>query len=521
MIRKLIKFIWRVITKPFRYIFGKIGIRLKRLYNKLYIIYENLMEKINKNIRFQLIVTFGVCLFLSFILFTMLSSYFSSKNVQTTIDYNEDIKRISENAFRIGETLDKGKLSSKDDEKINQLIDQNYGERYKILITDLKGNIIYKTKNTYETQVDIYTVIKNAMAIGERNRYEELNTNKEVVTFYPIEFTDVKGYVIVKAYPEGIVKTHRYTDGGKPFLSLVISIMFFLGLFFYLTGKKVHYIQEIADAVKEVANGNLKYRVQRKGNDEISNLADNINNMTNELNKRIEKEREIEKTKSELITNVSHDLRTPLTSILGYLNLIKDGKYSGEEEMLEFIQIAYNKSEKLRMLIDELFEYTRLSSDGIKISKVEIALDELIEQLVEEFIPVFLENKIEIKRNIESNIKIDADGDKLVRVFENLFMNAVRYSYKPGLIKINLINEYGYAKFSITNKGKSLRKDEVDKLFDRFYRVEKSRSETTGGTGLGLAISKSIVSLHHGEIWGSCQGEEITFYVKLKISEGN
>lgn len=517
MIRKLIKFVWRVITKPFRYVFTKVSIRLKRLYNKLDIIYENLMGKINKNIRFQLIVTFGVCLFCSFILFTMLSSHFSDKSVDTSIDYNEDIRRISENAFRIGETLDKSKLSSKDDEKINKLIDENYGDRYKILITDLKGTVIYKTKNTYERQVDIYTVIKNAMAIGERNGHEELNTNKEIVTFYPIEFTDVRGYVIIKAFPEGVVKTHKYTNGGKPFLSLVISTMFFLGLFFYLTGKKVHYIQEIADAVKEVSNGNLKYRVKRKGNDELSNLADNINNMTSELNKRIEKEREIEKTKSELITNVSHDLRTPLTSILGYLNLIKDRKYSSEEEMIDFIQIAYNKSEKLKILIDELFEYTRLSSDGIKISKVEIALNELIEQLVEEFIPIFAENTIEIKKNIEHSINIDADGDKLVRVFENLFMNAVRYSYKPGLIKISLINEDGYAKFSISNKGKSLNKEEVDKLFDRFYRVEKSRAEITGGTGLGLAISKSIVSLHDGEIWGRCEGEEITFYVKLKI----
>lgn len=519
MIRKLIRFLWRVITKPFRYILNKIGIRLKKLYNKLYKIYEKLMEKINKNIRFQLIVTFGVCLFLSFILFTMLSSYFSSENVTTTIDYNEDMKRISENAFEIGENLDKSKLSSKDDEKINNLINGNYAERYKILVTDLKGTVIYKTKNTYETQVDIYTVIKNATVIGERSGNEELNTNKEIVTFYPIEFTDIRGYVIIKAYPEGVVRTHTYTNGGKPFLSLVISTMFFLGLFFYLTGKKVHYIQEIADAVKAVSNGNLKYRVNRKGNDELSNLADNINNMTSELDKRIEKEREIEKTKSELITNVSHDLRTPLTSILGYLNLIKDEKYSSKEEMLGFIQIAYNKSEKLKLLIDELFEYTRLSNNGIKINKEKIALDELVEQLIEEFIPIFSENKIEIKKNIETQIKIEADGDKLVRVFENLFMNAVRYSYKPGLIKINLVNENGYAKFSITNKGKSLSKDEVDKLFDRFYRVEKSRAETTGGTGLGLAISKSIVLLHQGEIWGSCEGEEITFYVRLKISK--
>ncbi|MBV1821589.1 hypothetical protein KUA25_26520, partial [Bacteroidales bacterium MSK.15.36] len=180
MIGKLIRFIWRVITKPFRYIFSKIYIIVKRIYNKLYIVYENLMEKINKNIRFQLIVTFGVCLFLSFILFTMLRSHFSDKNVYTTIDYNGYIKRISENAFRIGETLDKSKFSSKDSEKINKLIDGNYGNRYKILITDLKGTVIYKTKNTYETQVDIYTVIKNAMSIGERNEHEELNTNKEV-----------------------------------------------------------------------------------------------------------------------------------------------------------------------------------------------------------------------------------------------------------------------------------------------------------------------------------------------------
>ncbi|WP_125153060.1 sensor histidine kinase [Clostridium rectalis] len=507
MLIRLIKWLWRFFTKPFRILFTR--------FMKIYYRAE---DRVNKNIRMELIVTFGVCLFASFMLFTLTNSYFTKRTSYSTINYMDSIKRMSDLVLDIGKQVDNIKVSSKDSDKIKQVINRYSNTNYKVLVVDLNGKVLYKSENTYENQVDIHTIIKNSVgfknAIYDQREYS--SGSGEFVSFYPIDFSDNRAYVVIKGVPEGRIETN-YNEKEKSFLALLISGVFFIGLFFYLTGKKVKYMQEIALAVMYMANGDLNYRIDGKGEDELAHLADNINYMAAELNYKIEKEREIERNKSELITNVSHDLRTPLTSIIGYLNLIKDNKFRDDKQLKEYVNIAYNKSEKLKVLIDELFEYTKLSGEGVTLNKEVISLDEFLEQLVEEFVPVFEDNKLIANKNITKDVKINADGDKLVRVFDNLIMNAVRYSFKPGEIKIGLYKEENKAIVYVKNKGKNIPNEDLKKLFHRFYRVEKSRSENTGGTGLGLAISKSIVNLHNGEIWVECDENDISFYVKLPI----
>lgn len=507
---RLFRWLWRFFTKPFRAIIGK----FKR-------IYFDLKERVNKNIRWELIVIFGVCLSAAFMVFTITNSYFARTSTYSVINYSNSIKHMSERASSIGNDLDKENISSKDNIRIEDIVNSYKESRYKILITDLSGKVLYKTANADETQVDIHTVIKNATTFKyDFYEYKDYGGNGknigEFISFYPVDFSDNRAYIIVKGIPEGQIET-KYNTQEKSFFALLLSVIFFIFLFYFITGKKVRYIQDIALGVMYMAKGELKYRIDKNGEDELAHLADNINFMADELNNKIEREREIEKTKSELITNVSHDLRTPLTSILGYLNLIKDKKFENEEQMMEYINIAYNKSEKLKLLIDELFEYNKLSGEGIKLNLSNIALNELLEQLIEEFVPIFEENNVSIIKDVtEEDVIAEIDGDKLVRVLENLIMNAIRYSYRPGDIKIGLHKKEGYGIFYVQNKGDNIPKEDLSKLFDRFYRVEKSRSESTGGSGLGLAISKSIVKLHGGDIWAECEGNEITFYVKLK-----
>ncbi|WP_027624172.1 sensor histidine kinase [Clostridium lundense] len=506
---RLFRWLWRFFTKPFRVIIGK----MKK-------IYFNLKERVNQNIRWELIVVFGICLSAAFIVFTFTNSYFSRTSTYSVINYSNSIRQMLERASNIGSQLDAQKISINDSSKIENIVNSYNESRYKILITDLSGKVLYKTSNADETQVDIHTVIKNATTFKyDFYEYKDYNQNGknlgEFISFYPVDFNDNRAYVIVKGIPEGEIQT-RYNQQEKSFFALLLSVVFFIFLFYFIAGRKVRYIQDIAIGVMYMAKGELKYRIDKNGEDELAHLADNINFMADELNNKIERERELEKTKGELITNVSHDLRTPLTSILGYLNLIKDRKFENEEQMMEYINIAYNKSEKLKVLIEELFEYTKLSGGGIKLNVSDITLNGLLEQLIEEFVPIFEENNTFVTKDmVADDIIVEADGDKLVRVFENLIMNAIRYSYKPGEIKIGLNKKDGYGIFYIKNKGKSIPKEDLSKLFDRFYRVEKSRSESTGGSGLGLAISKNIVKLHGGDIWAECEGDEITFYVKL------
>ncbi|WP_315115988.1 HAMP domain-containing sensor histidine kinase [uncultured Clostridium sp.] len=503
---KLVRGLWAFSTKPFN-----------EIKNKTLDLYYNIKSKVNQDIRWELIVIFGVCLSLSFIFFTLTNSFFSKPRAYSEVNYQNSIREMSNTVLDIGYNLDNKKISIKNGDAILEVLNNYNHNSNKILIVDESGKVMYKTDNAEETNLDMHAVIRNAMNF--KNNYDQIknydSSKGEFITFYPVGFSDSRAYAVLKGTPRGDVETKYYTQQ-KSFFALVLSVIFFIVSFYFITGKKVRYIQEIALGVMYIARGQLNFRIEQKGEDELANLAQNINFMTGELRDKIEKERELEKTKGELITNVSHDLRTPLTSILGYLNLIKDSKYNDKEEMMEYIDIAYNKSEKLKILIDELFEYTKITSDGIKLNLTEIALTELIEQLTEEFVPIFEENKINVTKNLlNESIKVTADGDKLARVFENLIVNAIRYSYKPGDIKITLEKIEDYALFSISNRGDNIKEEDLNKIFERFYRLEKSRAEITGGSGLGLAISKSIINLHGGEIWAESKDNIVTFFVKI------
>lgn len=282
----------------------------------------------------------------------------------------------------------------------------------------------------------------------------------------------------------------------------------------------MRYIEKISEGLLKIAENNLDYNIEIQGQDELAKLAENINSMAKELKRSIEGERNSEKTKGELITNVSHDLRTPLTSIKGYLSLIRDGKYKDKKELCDYINIVYNKSEKLEVLIDNLFQYTKLTNKGISLNLANISLDELLDQLIEELYVICEENNVTIKKQLwSSKILANVDGDKIARVFENLLMNAVRYVPKPGEVLVSLWNEDKYIMISIENKCTTINEKQLEKIFDRFYRTDESRTESTGGSGLGLAISRSIVELHRGKIWAEMQDENIIFYVKLVKNE--
>ncbi|MGZ4134079.1 MAG: HAMP domain-containing sensor histidine kinase, partial [Tumebacillaceae bacterium] len=280
---------------------------------------------------------------------------------------------------------------------------------------------------------------------------------------------------------------------------------------------KMKQIETLAAGLQEISKGHLDYRVPEQSRDEIGSLASDINRMASELQLTIEEERLAEKTKNELITNVSHDLRTPLTSIMGYLKLLQDKKYDTPAQLDEFIQIASGKSEQLRALIEDLFEYTKLTNQGIRLHRRNIGLNELLEQLTEEFVPVAEEQNVQIVRLIpDDKVLIHADADKMVRVFENLLANAIKYSTKPGEIKVELHPEAEHVVVSVHNQGEPIPPDELPRLFERFYKMETARTSAAGGSGLGLAIAKSIVDLHNGEIWAESTGDEIRFLVRLQ-----
>lgn len=295
-----------------------------------------------------------------------------------------------------------------------------------------------------------------------------------------------------------------------------LTIVFFL----ILSRKIIRDFEQVSDSLEMIANGNLNYRVPVRTDDEIGALATNINHMTEKLQKSIEEERQAERTKHALITNVSHDLRTPLTSIIGYLELIEDDRYRDEVELRHYTQIAYTKAQRLQKLIEDLFEYTKLHSGGVNIYFSQIDIGQLLNQLVTEYVPIMKEAGVVCRMSpATEKIYVQADGTMLVRVFENLLSNAIQYGKEGQFVDVHWKISQNEVVIEVISYGQPIPEQDLPHIFERFYRVDKSRAEHEGGSGLGLAIAKNIIELHGGKISAYSNEQRTIFDVRLKIDE--
>lgn len=316
----------------------------------------------------------------------------------------------------------------------------------------------------------------------------------------------------------GIRKILKYLDSaiGVIPISIIVGLVMFIIFFFIFTKKSIYYLEEINLGLKRISEGNLNTKIPIRTEDELGQLARNINSMSKHLKKSIEEERNAEKTKNELITNVSHDLRTPLTSIIGYLGLISNDEYKDEVSLRYYIDIAYNKSLELKNLIDELFEFTKISYGGMKLNLEIIDIGQLIEQLAEEFIPIFNDAGMQCRISAsKEKLTILGDGNLLVRVFENLLSNAIRYGREGKYVDIQLLGDKDSIIVNTINYGQDISKIDLPNIFERFYKIDKSRSKDSSGTGLGLAIAKNIIELHKGDIKVHSQNGITEFQVRL------
>lgn len=301
-------------------------------------------------------------------------------------------------------------------------------------------------------------------------------------------------------------------------LYVLLGIGVFSVSFLLLQSRSMRYISRISSAMREIAEGDLNITLDVEGDDEFADMAENLNNMVEELRQLMDKERESERTKNELITNVAHDLRTPLTSIIGYLELLSGPVKLNEEMQKKYLDITYKKSKRLQKLIEDLFGFTKLNYGKIsmKVSKVDIV--KLLSQMLEEFYPNFMEKNLayELQSNVTAKV-ITADGNLLARLFDNLINNAIKYGSEGKKIIVKVDATDTVVTVSVTNFGYVIPKEELPLLFEKFYRVEQSRSVNTGGAGLGLAIAKNIVDMHGGTIGVTSDLNGTVFTVKLKV----
>jgi signal transduction histidine kinase len=306
---------------------------------------------------------------------------------------------------------------------------------------------------------------------------------------------------------------------GETTVTVAVGLLLFILAFFLMTRRSVRQIEAIIDAVRQMERGRLDTRVDVAASDEIGELAAAVNGMADRLSASLEEERRSEQAKRELIASMSHDLRTPLTSIIGFLELLTDRSGRTGEELERFASISHKKALRLQGLIDELFEYTRVGYDGVRLNREAINLNELLGQMAEEFYPVFERSGIACRLHIpDARIVAAADGELLHRLMENLLNNAVKYGAEGRFIDLHLGKTENFALIEVVNYGPAIPPEHLPNIFRRFYRAEQSRSRLTGGTGLGLAIAAGIVELHGGAITAESDERSTRFRVSLPVS---
>lgn len=387
-------------------------------------------------------------------------------------------------------------LSSTKDIK-NVTLNKKILSFFKLYIVNKKGGLIYSTESEIKT-LDL----------------SKFNPNKTIViknSYYNGEFK-VYGADYLK---DGYYLYFTYSGTGhSDSLSFIFILVLFILLFFAFTQGRIAYISNIKRHVGKIATGDLSCRVPLKYKNELKELAEDINNMAEKLEKEDSK-------RSEFLTNISHDLRTPLTTILGYIDMIKNQKFSSSEELFKYIDITYKKGSFLKTMLDDFFEYSKLSSKDVTVEKEQLNLNELIRQSVYEEAAVFEKNNLKLSVKLpETPLYINGDAELIYRAVNNLISNAKKYSKKDTEIIAKVFKETTsngeFAVISVSNTPKDkLTQNDVNKFFDRLYKNNSSRNSE--GSGLGLAISKDIVKLHGGKIDAKLDNGVITFRISLNL----
>lgn len=291
-----------------------------------------------------------------------------------------------------------------------------------------------------------------------------------------------------------------------------------MGVFFMIFRR---YLDSISKYFKEINRG-IDTLVNGDANDiglppELASTERKINSIRHTLTKRKTDAELAEQRKNDLVMYLAHDLKTPLSSVIGYLNLLRDENQISEELREKYLSISLDKAERLEELINEFFEITRFNLSNITLVYSKINLTMMLEQLGHEFKPMLAGKNLKCEFDVQPDMMLSCDANKLQRVFDNVLRNAVSYCYENTIIQVKARQVEDHVLIKIINEGDTIPGERLERIFEQFYRLDVSRSSSTGGAGLGLAIAKEIVELHHGQITAHSENGITCFEVTLPI----
>lgn len=313
------------------------------------------------------------------------------------------------------------------------------------------------------------------------------------------------------------------TDARNLLILLAFAIPFFLCaliLVWIVSSNILRPLYELVSATKKITSGNFDFSLSYDKNDEMGDLCAAFDLMREQLKTSLEKQAALESSRKELIVSISHDLRTPMSSIKGYVEGLQDGIIHDKEKFNRYITVIKNKTESLDNLIESLFQYSQLDINATKEALCIRDSKELLESIISPIEIEFTDQSVQLEVvKPYPSVSLYANENSIAQVFDNLISNAKRYVNKNGTIWIEANVDGDYLKISVTDNGAGISQEDLPHVFDQFYRTEKSRSRSFGGAGLGLAICKKVIKNHGGKIWAeSTPDVGTTFCFTLPIS---
>lgn len=329
--------------------------------------------------------------------------------------------------------------------------------------------------------------------------------------------SDEQSFTIIIATYKPVGKTVSRADG----INILAFILVFVLVFSWLINRKRKQLFVINNGLERISGGDLDHRIEVRGKDEIASVAHHINDMSYALKERIEKEQALEQTKNQLIANVSHDLRTPLTTITGYLALLKDQSDLDHEALKQYIEVSYKKAKDLNMLVDQLFDYVLLTNHQMNLNKQPVDMNMFLSQVIDES-SINLSNEgftIDFK-GYKRPLKANIDSKQWIRVFDNLLSNIRKYGDTNVPVDVSVkIKRSGFIEISFVNGIKETLAIDESNVFERYFTTKRINDGKDKSAGLGLAICKQIVEQHEGEINFAIRERKCYITIGLAIEE--
>ena len=456
-------------------------------------------------------------------------------NVQKGFPADFNYSAVSENMKEIVESTDKAFFVLQDQvrEDASRLADKEYLEqinsniaRKSTYIIVHKGSDLYYAGNE-EAAKAIFPKLPE-YGDGELLEdsglyYDEFDKFVKQVDFLFPDGDEGSAFVVTKA--NSLISKHLLVD---MFVAILLILIFTSVMLTQWIHKGVfNPINELNIAMRKIKEGNFEYTLQTNVKGEIGDLYRNYEDMRLRLKESTEESRKSEEQNRELVSNISHDLKTPITAIKGYVEGIMDGVADTPEKMDKYIKTIYNKANDMERLINELTYYSRIDNNRIPYNFHRINVADYFGDCVEE-VGMDLE-----QRNIELNYSnlvapdtiVIADPEQMKKVINNIISNSIKYMDKPhGVIDIRILDEVDSIRIEIEDNGKGIAQKDLSRIFERFYRTDASRNSAQGGSGIGLSIVKKIIEDHGGYIWATAKEGEGTcmhFVLRKYIELGN